>query len=119
MPEDQPQMPSAPPPPETPGNAASAATKPPSEDKYQYRIHMLIGVGAFLLLLAGLPATVILIVSHPPQFLVWLILPLILTGLGALVLVPRARGTPGFWPGFLLALGLVGLAFGICVSVFK
>ena len=108
--------------PEQPRQSASnsaAIHKSQPEAKYDYGLQMLIGVGAFLLLLAGLPALIILIVARPPAFLAWLVLPLILTALGVRVLARRAKGVRGFWPGFLLGLGVVGLAFGICATAFK
>jgi hypothetical protein len=121
MPDNEPQMPAAEQPPKDQSNTTWAASTPGPGDntriesgRMDYFIQMLMGGGAFLLLLVGIPSFITLIALHPPGYQAWLILPLIPTGLGVLVLVRRARRGRGLWAGFLIGLGLVALAFGIC-----
>jgi hypothetical protein len=117
MPEDQPQMPAPEQPSEPQSNTTPAVTEPQPAAKSSFGVQMLLGVGASLLLLVGIGSLIVLFSLHPPGFLPNLVWPLIPTGLGALLLVRRAKRGPGLWVGFLLGLGIVGLAAGICFSM--
>jgi hypothetical protein len=117
MPENQPQIPAPEQPLAPQSNTTPAVTEAPPAAKSSFGVQMLLGLGAFLLLLVGIGSLIILISLRPRGFLPNLVWPLIPTALGVFLLVRRARRGPGLWVGFLLGLGIVGLAAGICVSM--
>jgi hypothetical protein len=116
MPEDQPQIPAQQQPPELQSNITPAGTQPPPVGKSSYGAQLVLGLGSFVLLGVGIGSLLLLGGLRPPGYLPWLVLPLSVIGLGVYVLVRRAGCGPGLWVGFLIGLGLVGLAFGLCFA---
>jgi hypothetical protein len=120
MPEDQTQMPAAEQPSEAQINTPPFTTGPQPTNKSPYIGQMLLGFVSFFLLAGGI-GWLVLILAVMSKSLPYpglnMALPLLPIGLGVLVLARRFKRGPGLVAGFLIALGIVALAGGICASM--
>ena len=97
-------------------------TEPQPAKQAPYGVQMLLGAASFLLLLVGIGWLVLalaLMRQNPLYLGLNISLSLIPTGLGVLLLVRRSRRGRGLAVGFLLSLGILALAAGICVAILR
>ena len=119
MSEDQPQGSAAEPSPEPKSNATPVVTEAQPVERSSFGVQMLLGIVAFLLLLAGIGGFAIIVGLHAPGYGAMAAMSLIPAALGIWVLVARFKRGPGLWVGFLVGLGILALAGGICASMLK
>lgn len=119
MPENQSQTPHEEQPPELQSNIAPPLTQPQPPGNAPFGVQLLLGLAAFVLLLLGIGVLLGLAGGRPPGYQFWLALPLCMLALGVWILVRRTGCGPGLWTGFLIGLGLVALAFGLCLAAFS